>query len=245
MERSTETVRDDPEGLRPRPPRPRDLPGHRPPRWTTTPRPRSTGTSAAASRPRSWPTSSAGPARASTASSTRCGRRRILGVKLEFMPHPSFDDAVGRTPRSSARCPARPTARPRARPKAPKGLPAVPGQPLRGPPAGPRAGGPPVPQDELPEVPGRPAPRGARPGQGPDRRPRRDRAAPGRGPGRQEPDHPRQPPPGRLDRQAARRPVEQLLRAGLRRQHVADPRRREVRLRPRQQVQHVRLAGRS
>ena len=40
-------------------------------------------------------------------------------------------------------------------------------------------------------------------------------------------------------------PSQQLLRAGLRRQHEPDPRRREVRLRPRQQVQHLRLAGRS
>ena len=127
----------------------------------------------------------------------------------------------------------------------PQGAAPLPGQPLRGPAARPRAGSAPVPQDELPEVPGHRAPRQARPGPRQDRRPRRDRAAPGRGPGRQEPDHPRQPPAGRLDRQAARRPVEQLLRAGLRRQHVADPRRREVRLRPRQQVQHLRLAGRS
>ena len=81
----------------------------------------------------------------------------------------------------------------------------------------------------------------SQPGQ--DRRPRRDRAAPGRGPGRQEPDHPGQSAAGRLDRQAARRALEQLLRAGLRRQHVADPRRREVRLLARQQVQHVRLLG--
>ena len=36
-------------------------------------------------------------------------------------------------------------------------------------------------------------------------RPRRDRAAPGRGAGGQEPDHPRQPPAGRLDRQEAGR----------------------------------------
>ena len=55
----------------------------------------------------------------------------------------------------------------------------------------------------------------------PSRRARRDRTAPGGGPGGQEPDHPRQPPPGRLDRQEARRAGEQLLRAGLRRQHVA------------------------
>ena len=127
----------------------------------------------------------------------------------------------------------------------PQGAAPLPGQPLRGPAAGPRAGDAPVPQDELPQVPGQPAPRSDRPGAGQDRRPRRDRAAPGRGAGRQEPDHPGQPPAGRLDRQAARRPVEQLLRAGLRRQHVADPRRREVRLRPRQQVQHLRRAGRS
>ena len=38
-------------------------------------------------------------------------------------------------------------------------------------------------------------------------------------------------------------PGRQLLRAGQRRQHVADPGRGEVRLRPRQQVQHVRQLG--
>ena len=38
-------------------------------------------------------------------------------------------------------------------------------------------------------------------------------------------------------------PSEQLLRAGLRRQHEPDPGRREIRLRPGEQVQHVRLLG--
>ena len=76
----------------------------------------------------------------------------------------------------------------------PQGPAPLPGQPLRRPPAGPRAGGPPLPEAELPEAPGPPAARRARPAQGPLGRPRRDRAAPGGGPRRQEPDHPGQPP---------------------------------------------------
>ena len=51
----------------------------------------------------------------------------------------------------------------------PQGAPPLPGEPLRGPAAGPRAGDAPVPQDELPEVSGQQAPRAGRP------RPRQDR----------------------------------------------------------------------
>ena len=124
-----------------------------------------------------------------------------------------------------------------------QGASALPGQPLRSAAAGPRAGDAPVPEDELLQASGARDPPEGRPQPGQDFRPGRDRAASGRGPGRQEPDHSVEPAAGRLDRQAARRPVEQLLRAGIRRQHVADPGRRKVRLLARQQVQHVRLVG--
>ncbi len=59
----------------------------------------------------------------------------------------------------------------------------------------------------------------------------------------EEPDRAGQPAAGGFDRQAARRAGRELLRAGQRRQHVADPGGGEVRLRPRQQVQHVRQLG--
>ena len=132
---------------------------------------------------------------------------RILGVKLEYMPHASFDDpeaaatilgpmpepAGGKAPR---------------RAKAPKGLPPY--------------------LSSLYEVPllGREQEmhlfrkmnylkhqanklrEQVDPARAKTVGPRRDRTPPGRGAGGQEPDHPRQPAPGRLDRQAARRPVE-------------------------------------
>ena len=69
------------------------------------------------------------------------------------------------TTRSSTRRGSRPTAGPRAGPTSPRGCPRT-GRPLRGASAGPRAGDPPVPQDELLEVPGQPAPRRGRPGPG-------------------------------------------------------------------------------
>ena len=57
-----------------------------------------------------------------------------------------------------------------------QGAPALPGQPLRGPAPRSRAGGPPLPQDELPPGARQQAPRLDRPGQSPDLRPRRGRA---------------------------------------------------------------------
>ena len=175
------------------------------------------------------PERDAGRARSSKSSSRRCRTRasttrRPQAEILGPMPGP----LDGKAPRKD---------------QGPQGPAPLPGQPLRGAAAGPRAGDAPVPQDELPEAPGRQAPR--RPSTPPRPGPptsTRSRAA-GGGPGRQEPDHPRQPPAGGLDRQAPRRPDEQLLRAGLRRQHVPDPGRREVRLLPRQQVQHLCLVG--
>ena len=164
--------------------------------------------------------SSAGPGRASTASSTRCGPAGSSRPSSSSCPTRASTTRRPR-PRSSAPMPEPADGKAPRRPKAPKGLPPY--------------------LASLYEVPlldreqeahlfrkmnylkyqANKLREQARPGPGQDRRPRRDRAAPGRGAGGQEPDHPRQPPPGRLDRQAARRPVEQLLRAGLRRQHVA------------------------
>ena len=230
MARSTETVRTTLEGLRPRPPRPRDLP--------PSTRPARRGGQGA-----DLPALPPG----------RLGRgpgRPVRPDPLEHLPRHQRDarPAAPRArssstcptrasttrppaPRSSARCPSRPTARPPRRTKAPKGLPPYLASLYEVPAPGPRAGSAPVPQDELPEVPGQPAPRaGSTP------------AAPG-------------PPTStrssgsrkrrwrvknqiiranlRLVVSIAKRhvgPTRQLLRAGLRRQHVADPRRREVRL---------------
>ena len=79
--------------------------------------------------------------------------RRILETKLEFIDHASFDDPeLGRRdPRPDARAGRRQGA---AAAQGPQGAAALPGQPLRGSAPGPRAGNAPVPQDELPEVPG-------------------------------------------------------------------------------------------
>ncbi len=97
--------------------------------------------------------------------------QRLLEQKLEFMPHPSFDDA--RPPRRDPRTLAR--TRRRQGPtqvQTPQGPAALPRQPLRSPLALPRARGTPLPQDELPQVPGRQDPRQDRPGQGQGLRPR-------------------------------------------------------------------------
>ena len=80
-------------------------------------------------------------------------------------------------------------------------------------------------------------PRGPHPGS------RSDREAPEGSERRQGSAHQLQHAARGLDREEALGPDRQLLRAALRRQHVADPRRREVRLRPRQQVQHLRELG--
>ena len=79
------------------------------------------------------------------------------------------------------------------------------GEPVRGAPVDAETGGPLVPQDELPEVQGQPAARQARPGRATAQPDGPNRAAVRRGRLDQEPDHPRQPPAGRVDRQAARR----------------------------------------
>ena len=48
---------------------------------------------------------------------------RILGTKLEFIDHPSFELTRGAAPRSSRRCPSRPTANRRGGPRLPRGFP--------------------------------------------------------------------------------------------------------------------------
>ena len=128
-------------------------------RWTTTAKaadlPPAT---AGASRPRSWPRQFGRTRSSIYRVINEMRARRLLETKLEFMPHPSFDDPAGRgrDPRPDARAGRRQGPAPDQGPQGPA---ALPGQPLRGAAALPRAGGAPVPQDELPEVPGRPAPR--------------------------------------------------------------------------------------
>ena len=208
----------------------------------TTPRPRSTSSTAAASPSRSWPASSTGPDRASIGSSTRC------------VPTGSSTSSSNtcRTRRSTTSTPATsilgpmPAGRRQVAPQdqGPQGAAALSFEPLRGAPARPRAGSPPVPEDELPEIPG--GPRSA------------DALDPARAKTAELDEIERLQEEAlavknqiiranlRLVVSIAKRhvgPEQQLLRAGLRRQHEPDPRRREVRLRPRQQVQHVCLVG--
>ena len=83
---------------------------------------------------------------------------RIKEVKLEFMPHPSFDDPSARD-EILGPMPEPLDGKPPRRTKAPKGLAALPGQPLRGPAPLARAGEAPVPPDELPPIPRQQAPR--------------------------------------------------------------------------------------
>ena len=169
MARSTETVRIHVEGLRPRTPGSGDLPALDSPRSTRRPRARSTACTAEGSRPRSWPASSAGRGRASTASSTRCGPCGILERQARIHAARELRRPRGRRddPRPDARAGRRQGA---AADEGPQGAAPLPGEPLRGPAPGPRAGDAPVPQDELPEVPGQPAPRAGRPGPRQDRR---------------------------------------------------------------------------
>ena len=132
--------------------------------------------------------------------------RRIMELPLDYIPNDGFRagpiaedrgadlgaDAGRRTGREEvAACPA--ACR-------------LSGQPVRGAAVDARAGGPSVPQDELPEVQGQPAAGQARSGPAEEQLDGPDRAALRRGRGDQEPDHPRQPAAGGLDRQAARRP---------------------------------------
>ncbi len=142
--------------------------------------------------------------------------RRMLEVRIKFIGHPDFDDATadGRDPRPDARA-GRSWQGPGKGP-GPRDLPLIrrrfPG--LQVPDA--RAGGPPVPQDELPQVSGRPAPRGDQPEPGPLRRSRPRRGiAPG---GRRDPkpDHPLVPQAGHLHRQEVHRARSGFLRPGLR-----------------------------
>ena len=133
---------------------------------------------------------------------------------------------------------------PLKKPRLPSGLAALPGQPVRGAAADPRAGSPPVPQDELPEVQGRPS-----------------------SASKLDPSQPKSSLMDQIEKlydeavatknqiiranlrlvvSIAKRhvgPGGELLRAGQRRQHVADAGGGEVRFRPRQQVQHLRQLG--
>ncbi len=139
------------EGLRPREPRPGDLSRAPCRRSTTTPRPRSTGASAWGSRPRSWPASTAGRGRASIASSTRCGPGGSWATSSSSsITRPS---TTRRTPRRSSPSPRAGRWQGPPASQGAQGPAALPGEPLRGPAAGSRAGDAPVPQDELPEVP--------------------------------------------------------------------------------------------
>ena len=126
------------------------------------------------------------------------------------------------------------------------------GAALRGAAAEQGAGAAPVPQDELPQAQGcrscvdrlRKPGRHGRPGQGPHRRTwRRSRSCRSRSNAVKDLLINCNM---RLVVSIAKRhvgPDGQLLRAALRRQHVADPGGREVRLQPRQQVQHLRQLG--
>ena len=167
MERSTETIRTDPEGLRPRAPRPGDLRPLRAGRWTRRPRARSIcryrmGVSvevlaAQFGRTRSSIYRVINEMRA----------RRILETKLEFMPHPSFDDPAAAAAILGPDARRRPTARRRGGPRPPRGCPPTWPASTRCPLLDREQEAAPVPQDELPEVPGQPAPRQASTRRGP------------------------------------------------------------------------------
>ena len=108
------------EGLRPRAPRPGDLPDRRVRRSTTRPRPRSTSATAWVCRSRSWPRQFG---------RTRSSIYRVIN-EMRAARHPRDQAGVhrqrqlrrprgrGRDPRP--RCPSRPTARPRAGPRPPR-----------------------------------------------------------------------------------------------------------------------------
>ena len=237
---------DDPEDLRPGPPGPGDLPAvDRPPR-------------------RDGQGQDLPPLRRRPGRLGREPRRPVRPDAVEHLPDPQRDarpahpgdearvhaapelrrpEGEGRDPRRDA--PAGRRQGPAAD-QGPQGPAPLPGEPLRGPAPLPRAGGPPVPQDELPEVPA-PTPSARR-----STRPR-----------------PRPPTSTRSSalQEEALAVKNQIIRANLRlvvsiaKRHVGpsnnffelvsdgnmspDPRRREVRLRPRQQVLAPTPRGRS
>ena len=122
-------------------------------RWTRKPRARSISAIAWVSRSRCWPPSSAGPGRASIALINEVRARRILETKLEFIPHASFDDPAAAA-QILAPMPAPADGKAPRRPKAPKGLPPYLASLYEVPLLDREQEAAPVPQDELPQVPG-------------------------------------------------------------------------------------------
>ena len=114
---------DDAEGLRPRPPRPRDLPPLDRPARRRGQGPDLPALPPRASRSRSWPRQFG---------RTRSSIYRVIN-EMRARRHPGASSSNScRTrasttrppaPRSSARCPSRPTARPRGGPRPPRGCP--------------------------------------------------------------------------------------------------------------------------
>ena len=100
--------------------------------------------------------------------------------ELNYVGHPSFDDPTARDAILGPLPDSADDQAPR-RLQPSEWLTPLAGRPLRTAILVSRAGGPPVPQDELPEVPRRPTHGTARSGLARPRRPRRDRAAPMRG----------------------------------------------------------------
>ena len=90
--------------------------------------------------------------------------QRIMELPLDYIPNEVFArvrSQKARGPRARADARVGDAAEEAAAAQRPA---ALPGQPVRGAAVDAEAGGPPVPQDELPEVQGRPAPRQARSG---------------------------------------------------------------------------------
>ncbi len=92
MSRSTETIRLDTQGLRPRASRSRDFPEYGRRRWTTRPRPRSICGFAWASRSRFWPGNIDRTRSSIYRVINEMRARRILGTKLEFIDNSSFGE---------------------------------------------------------------------------------------------------------------------------------------------------------
>ncbi len=171
---------------------------------------------------------------------TEMRAKRILELPLDYIPNDCFEDEsqesefLGDTPSADFHA---------ARVATASGLAVLLGVIVRRAVAESGAGSAPVPQVQLPEAQGFQVARRT------DARGRSpcvdepDRGAVRCGGGREESDRAGEPAPGGVDRQAACHARRGLLHAGQRRQHVADSRGREVRLRSRQQVQHLRHLG--